>query len=134
MTADPSRGPAPGESDSIPPAMTRLVSGTLRIGVSLSALLTIIGLILLLAGPTAAFTTATIHGAVFSGPAFASGLAHGRAVDYLLLGLLVLIVTPLFRVILSVGLFARAGDRPFTTLTVTVLLLLAASVLIGALA
>ncbi len=111
--------------------MNRLVSLTLWIGVSLSALLVLVGLGLLLTGSTAAFAAATAHGAAFSGSGFAYGLAHGQATDVLLLAFLVLIVTPLFRVIISVGLFARIGDRPFTALTLAVLLLLATSVLIG---
>jgi uncharacterized membrane protein len=128
------RGSSPDPESDLPPAMTRLVSLTLRVGVGLSAVLAIIGIGLLLGGSTAAFAAATVHGAAFTGVAFASGLARGQAVDVLLLAFLVLILTPLFRVVISVGLFARVGDRPFTALTLTVLLLLAASVAIGALA
>jgi len=127
-------GSGASTDDTLPPAMTRLIARALRIGVGLSAALAIIGLSVLLLGPAAIFTAATVHGAPFSGPGFVSGLAHGQGMDILLLAFIVLIATPLIRVIISVGLFARAGDRPFTTLTLTVLLLLGLSVLIGAFA
>jgi uncharacterized membrane protein len=124
----------PAAKEDIPPAMTQLVSLTLRVGVGLAALLALAGLALLLAGPSATFTAASVHGAPFSGAGFVSGLAHGHATDVLFLAFVVLILTPLFRVIISVGLFAQVRDRPFTALTVTVLLLLGVSVLIGAVA
>lgn len=117
--------------DDVPPAMTRLIALTLRIGVGISAGLAVIGLALLLAGPTAVFVTVSVHGVAFSGAAFVSGVAHGHAVDILFLAFIVLIATPLMRVIISVGLFARVGDRPFTALTLSVLLLLGVSVLVG---
>jgi uncharacterized membrane protein len=119
--------------EEIPAGMTRLISLTLRVGVGLSAALALVGLGLLLAGPQAAFTAATIQGTPFSITGFASGLVQARALDVLLLAFLVLIATPLVRVIISVALFANVRDRQFTVLTLTVLLLLAASVLIGAL-
>jgi uncharacterized membrane protein len=115
----------------LPPSMTRWISSTLRVGVVLSAVLALVGLGILLAGPATAFTAATVHGTPFSGPVFLSGLAHGQALDILLLAFIVLIATPLVRVIISVVLFAKIGDRPFTVLTLTVLLLLGVSVLIG---
>jgi uncharacterized membrane protein len=125
---------APAVDEDIPPLMTRLISLTLRVGVVLAAILALIGLGLLFQGSTAAFTAATVQGATFTGAGFVSGLAHAHAVDVLFLAFLVLILTPLFRVVISVGLFAQVGDRPFTALTVTVLLLLGVSILIGAIA
>jgi uncharacterized membrane protein len=121
-------------ADDVPPAMTKWISWNLRVGVLLSAALAVVGLGLLLAGPTTSFNTAAVHGTAFSGLAFLSGLAHGMALDVLFLAFIVLIATPLIRVIISVILFARIGDRPFTLLTVTVLFLLGVSILIGAFA
>ncbi|MGC2289471.1 MAG: DUF1634 domain-containing protein [Thermoplasmata archaeon] len=118
----------------MPPKLTRMISFALRIGVGLAAALAIVGVALLLSSPAGVFTNATVHGAPFSAAGFVSGLVHGQAVDILLLALLVLIATPLSRVIISIALFAQVGDRPFTLLTVTVLVLLGTSVLIGALA
>ncbi|MGA7846102.1 MAG: DUF1634 domain-containing protein [Thermoplasmata archaeon] len=127
----PGRSPRPGEEEHVPPALARLISLTLRIGVGLSALLALVGLARLLMGPAAGFTSATVHPAAFVGSAFIAGLAHGQAVDILLLAFLVLILTPLVRVIISAALFASVHDRPFTLLTLTVLLLLGASVLVA---
>ena len=136
MTVGKPVGPIPGPlvAQEIPPGMTRLISLTLRVGVVLAAALALVGLGLLLHGSIAAFAAATVHGAPFTGAGFVSGLAHGQAVDVLFLAFLVLILTPLFRVVISVGLFAQVGDRPFTALTVTVLMLLGVSILIGAIA
>jgi uncharacterized membrane protein len=48
-----------------------------------------------------------------------------------MLGMLVLMATPILRVGISLVSFARAGDRPFTLLTAAVLALLLLSVLLG---
>jgi uncharacterized membrane protein len=127
-------GPAPPVPDDVPRAMNRLISQTLRIGVLLSAALAVVGLSLLVAGPLTGFSSATVHGTPFRAFDFLSGLAHGQPLDILLLAFIVLIVTPLIRVIISVALFAQAHDRPFTVLTLTVLLLLGVSILVGSFA
>jgi uncharacterized membrane protein len=126
-------GSPPGAAG-LPPAMSRLISRTLRVGVVTSAALALVGLCLLLGGPASGFSADVVHGTPFTGTAFLSGLLHGQAVDVLFLAFIVLIATPLLRVIISVALFAQIGDRPFTTLTVTVLVLLGLSILIGAVA
>jgi uncharacterized membrane protein len=129
--AGPGASPA---ADDVPRAMNRLISQTLRIGVLLSAVLAVVGLSLLVAGPLSGFTTAAVQGTPFHASAFLSGLVHGQALDVLLLAFIVLIITPLVRVIISVALFAQAHDRPFTLLTLTVLLLLGISILVGSFA
>ena len=116
---------APNESENVPPRLANLIAGTLRIGVGLSALLALVGIIRFLMGTPAVFAAATAHGASFTGHGFVSGLLHGQAADILLLSALVLILTPIVRVIISMALFASVRDRPFTLLTLTVLLLLA---------
>lgn len=122
-----------GEAENIPSHLARWISLTLRVGVGLSAALGVLGITRLLMGSTANFVTATTHGAALMGPAFVSGLAQGQGVDILLLAFLVLILTPLVRVVISAGLFASVHDRPFTALTLIVLLLLGASMMVGAL-
>jgi uncharacterized membrane protein len=47
------------------------------------------------------------------------------------LGVLVLIFTPIARVVASLGFFARARDRPYVALTLIVLVNLVAGALIG---
>jgi uncharacterized membrane protein len=118
------------EDDDLPPTMARFISDVLRYGVAISALLGVLGLALLLSGPASVFSAATEHGAPFSAHAFVEGLFQGHAVDILLLGFMVLIATPLARVVTSVVMFARVRDRPFTILTLTVLVLLGASVVV----
>lgn len=113
--------------------MARWVSRTLRVGVGLSALLALAGLALLLRGSTLSFTRVATQGTPVTLGDFATGLAHGSGVDVLILAFLVLIATPLARVVISVGLFASVHDRPFTALTLAVLALLGASALVSAL-
>ena len=55
---------------------------------------------------------------------------HGQAV--VMLGLLLLIATPVARVALSIGIFAVQGDRLYLAITTAVLLLLIASFVVGA--
>jgi uncharacterized membrane protein len=126
-------GKDPSQKENVPPALARLIAGTLRIGVGLSAVLALIGVVRLISGSTSTFATAAERGAAFSGSAFLSGLVQGQAIDILFLAFLVLILTPIIRVAISAALFASVQDRQYTALTVTVLLLLGASVLVGAL-
>jgi uncharacterized membrane protein len=56
---------------------------------------------------------------------------HGDAVAVIQLGLLLLIATPIARVALSLGFFARAGDRLYVVVTLIVLLVLLGSVAAG---
>lgn len=60
-----------------------------------------------------------------------AGLAAFRGQAWIMLGMLVLMATPILRVGISLVSFARAGDRPFTLLTAAVLALLLLSVLLG---
>lgn len=64
-------------------------------------------------------------------PAVARGLAHfeGRAV--VMLGLLVLLATPILRVAVSIVTFAQQRDRVFVVITSTVLFLLLLSLGLG---
>ena len=134
MTTGPPDVTAPegSEEPTVPPILPRLISHTLRLGALVSGALILIGLVLLISGSPAFFANATVQGAPVSLSGLATGLAHGQAVDILLLGFLVLIATPLARVILSAVMFASVRDRPFTVLTAGVLLLLGVSVLVGA--
>jgi len=63
--------------------------------------------------------------------ALASGLARGEGESVMLLGLLLLVVTPVMRVLLSAVAFLRVGDRAFTLLTTGVLILLLISFMLG---
>lgn len=119
------------EEENVPRFLPPLIYYTLRAGVAVWALLALIGIGLLLSGTAGAFSAAAFHGTPFSLSGLVKGLATFKPADVLLLGFLVLIVTPLFRVVISVVSFAIARDRAFTVLTVSVLLLLGVSVVIG---
>ncbi|MGI0072028.1 MAG: DUF1634 domain-containing protein [Thermoplasmata archaeon] len=54
----------------------------------------------------------------------AHGLAHGSPEAYLLVGLYVLIATPIVRVLTGVYYFGRGGERAMTWVTTVVFLLL----------
>lgn len=131
MTAQAS-GPAisPRPEENVPPLLPRIISYNLRIGAGLSAALILLGLLLLAGDPASVYTMATIRGASFSLSNLGPGLLHGQGTSVLVLGFLVLIVTPLTRVIISVVSFAVVHDRAFTLLTVCVLVLLGATVFI----
>jgi uncharacterized membrane protein len=65
-------------------------------------------------------------------PEVARGIAslQGRAIA--VSGLLVLILTPILRVAISIVAFIEQGDRRFALITITVILLLALSLVLGA--
>lgn len=125
--------PAPGrpEERGVPGRMRGLVSRVLRGGVALAAALLVVGLALLVArGPVALLTAPP----PFSLGQLVAGLVAATPSAYLLLGFLVLVLTPVTRVVISVGLFASAGDRTFLALTLFVLAVLVSSVVLGVLA
>ena len=116
------------EEEGVPSHMRGWVSGTLRVGAAIALVILTAGLILL---------ALRDGSAPFAGSGHADdvlqGLLAGQASAALLLGLLVLIVTPLVRVVVSASLFSAAGDRRFVGLTLFVLACLLASVAIGVL-
>lgn len=127
------QSPPPGsEEETVPRGLRRVITYNLRIGAGLAAVLILLGLVLLTRDPASVYAMATVRGSSFSLSGLGSGLLHGQATAVLLLGFLVLIATPLTRVIISVVSFAVARDRAFTLLTVCVLLLLGATVFITA--
>jgi uncharacterized membrane protein len=109
--------------------LRRWVVRTLRTGVTVSSyalLVAVVGYAAVhMAGvylePVAA--TGTTLGAAFTSPS-AEGLV--------LVGLLMLGGTPLARVVLSLGYFTSVRDRAFTGLTLFVLVVLIASIAVGA--
>ena len=84
-----------------------LISWLLRVGVGVSALFVIIGMIVMIIGNPAGEHIAN-------------------------LGLLLLIATPVARVAASIVLFARDRDYLYVAITTTVLLLLLLSFMLGA--
>jgi uncharacterized membrane protein len=112
--------------------MDLLISYVLRGGVLLSAGLLILGALLYalaaLRSGSAAFPSTYPH----SLGEIISGLSHGDPLAVLALGLLVLLLTPVARVLVSILAFARERDWLYVAITALVLLILLVSFLLGA--
>jgi uncharacterized membrane protein len=117
----------------------KAISGILRTGVAASLVLLVSGSVLSFAqaGGYGAQASAVPHlsGAEGAFPRTArwlfSGLKHGNGQAVIVLGLLLLIATPVLRVAVSVLAFARERDRMYTIITALVLLLLLLSFELG---
>ena len=105
-----------------------LISWLLRIGVGVSATLAVIGMIVIVIHHPAHVTGQPMHNLAEVMASIDAG--HGQGIA--MLGLLLLIATPVMRVALSIGLFLRERDYTFALITMTVLLLLIVSFALGA--
>jgi uncharacterized membrane protein len=120
--------------------MDTLISRLLRIGVGASAALVVIGMLLVFRhhptyrsshtelGPLLSATAAYPHDV----RAVLASARAGRGQGIAMLGLLLLIATPVARVAVSIGIFVRERDGRFIVITATVLLLLMTSFVLGA--
>ncbi len=108
------------------------VSTVLVIGVSASAALFLLGFIGAVAvgwaGSLTGASTGTADSTDFS--TVGAGLAAARPIAFAQAGLLVLVATPVFRVIVSLAAFALEGDRLYVAITSTVLALLLFSIFV----
>jgi len=119
--------PTAGSGPSLDRTIGRLLSG----GAWLSVILLAIGVagmaisgIEPLAGPPASFEPGSLIASIVGlGP-----------VGFLNLGLVVVIATPVARVVLALAGYVQAGDRRMTAISLGILALLASSVAIGLLA
>jgi uncharacterized membrane protein len=114
-------------------ALELLVSFTLRAGVAASAALILIGLVLLTFHP-AGGRNMSIDDAVRFPRGFAEIFAGAFALDPLAvvsLGLLVLIMTPVARVVIAIGGFAAEKDWKYAAFSGLVLAILVASFVLG---
>ncbi len=110
--------------------LNRRVARTLRIGVAVSAVLMIVGLVLAAAGGDADLLVRSGRpGSALS----VSSLLPPSAIGLILVGTVVLAATPLVRVVLSFEYFVSMGDRAFAALTLFVLVVLFSSVAVGVL-
>jgi len=106
--------------------MERIVSYVLRTGVVISSALVVVGLALLsLTGDTSCPNGVVDLRWIILGDPF---LAPSHV---LFLGFMVLISTPVLRIIASILVYLRTRDVSFVTITVTVLLILAMSFTLG---
>jgi uncharacterized membrane protein len=111
--------------------MDRIISVVLRGGVLLSAGLLIVGALLYFArvlwGGAPANPLSFPH--TFDDVFY--GLGHGDPLAILALGLIVLLLTPVARVLISIFAFARERDWLYVGITALVLLILLVSFLLG---
>lgn len=111
-----------------------LVGNTLRYGVWISFTLSAIGLILLLTlHPESRFApdTLPLEPEKFSFAVMLNGLSHFKPAAVVMLGSLVLLLTPLLRVIFALFGYWKNGNKLYTWITLTVLVIIWISVLIG---
>ncbi len=111
-----------------------LVGNTLRYGVWISFALSAIGLVLLLAlHPESRFVPGALsqEPEKFSFTAMLNGLRHFKPAAIVMLGSLVLLLTPLLRIIFALFGYWKNGNKLYTWITLTVLVIIWISVLIG---
>lgn len=116
------------------------ISRLLRGGVIVSIVTVLIGIVVSFVHHPSYFSSPPALGALTNPnghfpntiPAVMRDAANRRGQAIVMIGLLLLIATPVARVALSVGIFSIERDRLYVVITVAVLLLLIASFLIGA--
>ena len=108
-------------------AMEITISNFLRIGVAVSAIVILIGLIMLL------FLGSGYPGNTFpiSVPGIVQGLLLLKPDAVILSGLLLLVLTPVFRVGVSILVFAQEKDRLYVAITSIVFVILIISFWLG---
>jgi uncharacterized membrane protein len=120
--------PARREEAGVPPALRGIVSRLLIGGLAIATVFFVLGVLGYLAQGIGLGSPMTATGLPTP---FPSALAHGDPGAFIFLGLIVLVATPIARVVVSAGLFASSGDRAFTGLTLFVLTVLLATILVG---
>jgi uncharacterized membrane protein len=112
-----------------PPGLRDAFGHLLRYGVVLSGVFLVLGILLAAARGSTGLAGST--GRLPLGQ-LAASLTAGDPWAYLFLGVAVLAATPVVRVALALGGFARVGDRAYMLITGLVLTVLLASLAIGA--
>jgi uncharacterized membrane protein len=118
----------------------RLISSLLRIGVTLSVSIVAIGMLLTFlhhpdyfrSRPALGDLTSPGHSYPSSLRAVMEGVAQGHGQAVVMLGVILLIATPVARVAVSIVIFVIERDRLYAAITTAVLLLLLLSFLLGA--
>jgi len=137
--ATPSGHPEPPPHDAATQRMELIISYILRAGVFVSLSLIVVGTIVSFARHPDYFRspeglshlTHPGHALAHNLDELIDGLAHGRGQAIVALGLVLLIVTPVFRVAVSVFGFMLQRDRVFVWITALVLALLILSFVLG---
>jgi uncharacterized membrane protein len=101
----------------------------LRVGVLLSAAIILIGVVLVFAHQGSngfslsqiATPNSRVNSSVFQPSEVMEGLSKLNGLDYVYLGLMVLIATPIIRVVLGIAQFVKERNKLYTIITVIVL-------------
>ncbi len=110
------------------PELSTEVRSTLIVGIVTAAILLLIGFALDVFRGT---TDLLAMPGRFAYGGLLGDLAEGDGSAFIVLGVLVLVFTPIARVVVSFAHFAATRDRAFTAITAFVLAVLALSVVIG---
>ncbi|MGE5590409.1 MAG: DUF1634 domain-containing protein [Bacillota bacterium] len=106
--------------------MNEVISKVLRTGLYLSLAVIVLGLVLVAAAPPQPAELKALPV-----PELVRGLAQGHGVAVLDLGLILLMLTPVARVIAALVSFSAEGNRRFAWISLGVLLVLTVSVLVA---
>lgn len=104
-----------------------MIGRILAVGTYVSAALLVFGLVLTLRTTSDTFVATDL----FSWTKTVYGLTHFVPDTYLLIGLLLLIFTPVLRVLITIFLFVKQKDHVYTAITVAVFLILVMSMVFG---
>ncbi|MDE2462201.1 MAG: DUF1634 domain-containing protein, partial [Alphaproteobacteria bacterium] len=102
------------------------IGNVLRFGVLTSLAVLLIGIVYFYG----LRLTGVLHHPVFPDtlPSVVNGLLHGDSVSIIMLGLIILLATPVLRVAVSIGAFALEEDRTYVMITSVVLIILLFSI------
>lgn len=112
-----------------------IIGNLLRTGVIVSSIIIIVGAIIYLyrhGGSLPEYHS--FHGmnnSFYSLPKILSGVMHGRGQHIIQLGVLILIATPVARVVFSIFGFVEEKDRLYIFITLLVLIIILTSMLLG---
>ncbi|MBM7617803.1 putative membrane protein [Weissella uvarum] len=106
--------------------MEQVIGQIMRIGVGLAILAMLIGMGLLLFKPTQAQATFPTQLTLIW-----HGLWQWQPMAWMMLGLFILIMTPVLRVIVSIIAFAKIHDHLYTIITTVVLIILFVAIAYG---
>lgn len=104
-----------------------MIGRILAFGTYISALLMIVGIILTFFKPSGTFVAHDL----FSMSKTVTSLIQLNPDTYLLVGLFLLILTPVLRVLISIILFVKQKDTVYTCITIGVLIILIISMVFG---
>lgn len=105
-------------------AIERSIGYILRIGVIVSAIIIVIGMLLLFIQPSTQAVPNNL-------PAIIHGLLQLNGEAFIMLGLFCLILTPVLRVVVSIFAFAKEKDYLYVWITVIVLVILVIGMSLG---